>query len=292
MMKTGEVSKLTGIERRTLQRYEEWGLISPERNNAGYMLFSGEDLTTLFLVKLFKDLGYTTKDIRMVFAEPDFDVRKSLDCRISELEAQLRKAKERLLLAKEIRRLIGNGSSPNTGEAIHILFRHPEYAWVLTDEESWEGKELADYFKWAESANSRIADASPSELDERLDQILEESKGFGPFAHIINQMFITLFDLEARGIPANSEEANAAVATAYSSIEDANDDDPFVAFYMLGKFYKTGGMTPPSVIARLDEQSLEQLQAAEAYIGAAMSSFVETLELTDDRRKEIEELEH
>ena len=61
MIKTGEVSKLTGIEKRTLQRYVEWGLISPERSEAGYMLFSEDDLTTLFLIKLFKDLGYTTK---------------------------------------------------------------------------------------------------------------------------------------------------------------------------------------------------------------------------------------
>ena len=34
MIKTGEVSKLTGIKKRTLQRYVEWGLISPERSEA------------------------------------------------------------------------------------------------------------------------------------------------------------------------------------------------------------------------------------------------------------------
>lgn len=63
MMTTGEVSKLTGIGKRTLQRYDEWGLISPERSEAGYMLFSEGDLTNVFLVKLFRDLGYTRNQI-------------------------------------------------------------------------------------------------------------------------------------------------------------------------------------------------------------------------------------
>ena len=75
MIKTGEVSKLTGIGKRTLQRYVEWGLISPERSEAGYMLFSEDDLTTLFLIKLLKDLGYTTKEVREALAAPGFDVR-------------------------------------------------------------------------------------------------------------------------------------------------------------------------------------------------------------------------
>lgn len=178
------------------------------------------------------------------------------------------------------------------GRRVRALFRHPEYAWVLADEESQDGKELADYFKWMEGANSRMANASLSELDEKLDQILEESKEFGPFAHIVNQMLVTLFDLETQGISANSEEANAAVAAAYSAIENANEDDPFIAFYMLGKFYQAGRLTPPNVMARLDEQSLQQLQAAEAYTGEALRSFVETLDLTKERRKKIEELDY
>lgn len=292
MMKTGEVSKLTGIKQRTLQRYVEWGLISPERSEAGYMLFSENDLTTLFLVKLFKDLGYTTKEVREAFAAPGFDVRESLDCRISELEMQLRKGKERLLLAKEVRKLIGNGSGPNAGEAMHALLRHPEYAWILADEGDEEERELIDYFKWAETANSRIADACVSELDERMAQIIEESKEFGPFANIAGQMLIALFDLEARGIPARSEEANAVVAAAYAATENANEDDPYVAFYILGKFYKEGGMTPPSMLTRMDERSLERLHVAEAYIAEALTGFIETLELTEERRKEIEKLEN
>lgn len=292
MIKTGEVSKLTGIEKRTLQRYVEWGLISPERSVAGYMLFSEDDLTTLFLIKLFKDLGYTTKEVREALAAPGFDARESLDCRISELETQLRKGRERLFLAKEVRKLIGNGSGPNTGEAMHALLRHPEYAWILADEGDEGERELVNYFKWAESANSRMADAGMSELDERMAQIIEESKEFGPFAYIVNQMLIALLDLEARGIPARSEEANAAVAAAYSAAENANEDDPYVTFYILGKFYKEGGMTPPSMLARMDERSLERLHVAETYIAEAMSGFIETLELTEERRKEIEELEN
>lgn len=292
MMTTGEVSKLTGIGKRTLQRYDKWGLISPERSEAGYMLFSEDDLAGLFLVKLFKDLGYTTNEIKAAFARPDFDARESLDCRIAELEAQLRRDKEQLLFAQEMRRLLENENGPNTGEAICALLRHPEYAWVLNDEDSEEGKELSAYFKWAEKANSRISNASPSELDTSFKQLIDESEAFGPSTRAITQMFISLFDLEAQGVPASSEETRNVVADAYSTLENSVKDDPYVMFYLLGKYYQIGGMTPPSVMAQLDEKSMEQLSVAESYIGEAISSFVETLELTEERSKEIEELEN
>ena len=51
-------------------------------------------------------------------------------------------------------------------------------------------------------------------------------------------------------------------------------------------------MTPPSMLARMDKRSLERLHVAETYIAEAMSGFIETLELTEERRKEIEELEN
>lgn len=291
MMTTGKVSKLTGIGKKSLQRYNDWGLISPKRSEAGYMLFTEDDLVKLFLVKLFKDLGYKVKDIKAAFDRPDFDVRESLDCRITELEVQLRKDKEKLLFAKEMRKLIENEGGPNTGEAICALLRHPEYAWVLTDEDGEEGEGLAAYFKWAERANKRINEARPSELDECLNQLVEESEEFGPPTRFMTQMLISLFELEECGVSANSEEARAVVADAYYGMEDYVEGDLYVSFYMLGKYYKVGGMTPPSVMAQLDEKSMEQLTDAESFIGEAISSFVDTLELTEERRKEIEDLE-
>lgn len=291
MMTTGEVSKLTGIGKRTLQRYDEWGLISPERSEAGYMLFSEDDLTNVFLVKLFRDLGYTRNQIRASLEKPDFDVRESLDSRICELEAQLRKNKEQLLFAREMRRLLDSEDGPNTGEAICALLRHPEYAWVLNDEDGGEENVLSAYFKWAEEATGRVSSASPSELDSRIEQLIDESEAFGPSTRATIRMFMSLFDLEARGISASSEEARAVVAAAYCELENSVNEDPYAMFYMLGKYYQIGGMTPPSVMAQLDEKSMDQLAIAESYIGEALSSFVKTLEITEERRKEIEELE-
>ena len=292
MKRTGEVSKLTGIGKRTLQRYDEWGLISPKRSESGYMLFSEDDLIALFLVKLFKDLGYTTNDIRTAFSKPDFDVRESLDCRIAELEMQLRKAREQLFFAKEMRKLIENENGPSTEEAICALLRHSEYAWILMDDENEEGKELVAYLKWAETAYGRITCADPLELDGHFKQIIDEANEFGPFTHIIIQMFVSLVNLEARCVPADSEEAYSVVAAAYEAVEDAIDDDPYVSFYLLEKLYETGGSVPPRVVARLDEQSMEQMVTIESYVGEALRCFIEKLGPTEKRRREIEEFEN
>lgn len=291
MMKTGEVSELTGISKKTLQRYENCGLISPQKTEKGYMLFSEEDLFTLLLVKLFKDLGYKTAEIKAAISEPDFDVRRSLDARISELEIRLRKDKERLLFAREMKKLLENEDGPNTGEAMCALLRHPEYAWVFTSDEGKETKEAAAYFKWLETNNERISNANPDELDATLNQIIDEAKEFGPAAQIWNRLVIGLLSLQTQGISASSREAETLVAESYKEMEASYEDDQYGSFYLLGKLYGNGGLTPPSVMARLDDQSMKEIEAAESYIGEAIKRFVEKMELTEDRRKEIESLE-
>ena len=58
MRSIGEVSKLTGLTKRTLQWYDEQGFVVPARTDSGYRSHSDDDLITLFLIQLFKQLGY------------------------------------------------------------------------------------------------------------------------------------------------------------------------------------------------------------------------------------------
>ncbi|MCM1184287.1 MAG: MerR family transcriptional regulator [Roseburia sp.] len=74
-MKTvSQVAKLTGISIRTLQYYDEIGLLKPsELTSSGYRLYDDEALHTLQQILFLKELGFQLKEIREILEKPDFD---------------------------------------------------------------------------------------------------------------------------------------------------------------------------------------------------------------------------
>jgi len=75
----GEVSKLAHVSVRTLHHYDEVGLLCPsERSEAGYRLYTDDDLARLQQVLFYKELGFGLEEIRELMADPAFDRREAL----------------------------------------------------------------------------------------------------------------------------------------------------------------------------------------------------------------------
>ena len=74
-MKTiSQVAKLTGISARTLQYYDEIGLLKPsETTDSGYRLYNDDALQELQQILFFKELGFQLKEIKEILQRPDFD---------------------------------------------------------------------------------------------------------------------------------------------------------------------------------------------------------------------------
>lgn len=74
-MKTvSQVTNLTGISARTLQYYDEIGLLKPsELTHASYRLYDDEALQKLQQILFFKELGFKLKEISEFISQPDFD---------------------------------------------------------------------------------------------------------------------------------------------------------------------------------------------------------------------------
>lgn len=90
MRTISQVAELTGISIRTLQYYDEIGLLKPsELTQSGYRLYDDEALQKLQQILFFRELGFKLKDIREILEKPDFD-------RI----AAFKKQKELLLLKR------------------------------------------------------------------------------------------------------------------------------------------------------------------------------------------------
>lgn len=67
MKSVNEVSKLSGVSRRTLQYYDEIGLLPPSAvKESGYRQYDDESLTRLWMILFYKEIGMSLDDIRLL----------------------------------------------------------------------------------------------------------------------------------------------------------------------------------------------------------------------------------
>ena len=82
MRTVSQVAALTGVTVRTLHHYDELGLLRPsERSEAGYRLYSYDDLTRLQEILIWRALGFSLGEIRSLLDDAGYD-------RLSALERQ------------------------------------------------------------------------------------------------------------------------------------------------------------------------------------------------------------
>ncbi|MBM6619249.1 MerR family transcriptional regulator [Bacillus suaedaesalsae] len=75
-----EVANLVGISVRTLHHYDDIGLLSPDQTSeAGYRLYSNENLEMLQQILFFKELGFPLKKIKEIITDPTFNKREALE---------------------------------------------------------------------------------------------------------------------------------------------------------------------------------------------------------------------
>lgn len=74
MMTVKQAAALTGVSVRTLQFYDEIGLLKPaEVTQAGYRLYDDSTLETLQQILFFKELDFTLKEVKTIMENPRFD---------------------------------------------------------------------------------------------------------------------------------------------------------------------------------------------------------------------------
>ena len=84
MMTVNDVSKLTGVSVRTLQYYDQIGLLKPTGyTEAGYRLYNDTALETLQQILLFRELEFPLKDIKTIMTASNYDRHKALEQQIT-----------------------------------------------------------------------------------------------------------------------------------------------------------------------------------------------------------------
>lgn len=79
VMSISQAANLSGVSVRTLQYYDQIGLLKPAAvSESGYRLYTQANLQKLQQILFFRELKFPLKDIIKILNQPDFDYQKAL----------------------------------------------------------------------------------------------------------------------------------------------------------------------------------------------------------------------
>ena len=104
-MKTvNQIAKQTGVSVRTLHHYDAIGLLKPtEITEAGYRLYDADALERLYLIIVYRELGFSLKKIGEILDSPDFDRNRALEEQIALLEQKREQLQNRITFARGLK---------------------------------------------------------------------------------------------------------------------------------------------------------------------------------------------
>ena len=104
MKSVKQIATQTGVSVRTLHHYDAIGLLKPTRvTEAGYRYYDEAALERLYLILLFRELGFPLKEIAGILDAPDFDRNRVLEQQILLLENQRERLSYLSTLARGIK---------------------------------------------------------------------------------------------------------------------------------------------------------------------------------------------
>jgi DNA-binding transcriptional MerR regulator len=123
LLKVGELAKRTGLTVRTLHHYDEIGLLAPSgRSEAGYRLYSREDVQRLHSIQALRQLGLPLQDITQMLAgttgaDPSLVIAQQLMA----LDQQIAQATELRGRLQLLRDSMADGGQPDMASWLETL---------------------------------------------------------------------------------------------------------------------------------------------------------------------------
>lgn len=94
MKGTNEISKMVGVSKRTLQYYDDEGIINVSRSENNYRLYDQKTLEQLWEIMIYKEMGLKLKEIKQILLMSEDEKKEYLGLRIKELEKRISVLKE------------------------------------------------------------------------------------------------------------------------------------------------------------------------------------------------------
>jgi DNA-binding transcriptional MerR regulator len=217
-MTVGEVAKLANVSVRALHHYDDTGLLTPsQRSDAGYRLYTDEDLDRLRQILYFRELGLGLDAIEDLLSSPGAEHREVL-------------AVQRELLAEKVAR------TQAMIEAIDRELAGTERGVRMTKEEMFEVLGEDDPSQWEDEARERWGESDAyKESQRRASRYTKKDwakiKAEGD---AINAALVAAFEA---GFGPDSDEAQCAIDRHFRQINDRFYPCPLQMYRSLGQMY-------------------------------------------------------
>ena len=208
-MKVKEVSKLTGVSIRTLHHYDAIELLTPDDSTeAGYRLYSDENLATLQQILFFRELGFTLKKIKELLDSPSFDRQEVFEMQRSMLIDKRKKLDVMI-------------------EIIEKTIQHGKGEYSMTNEEKFKGFDFSE--------NPYEQEAREHWGDKAVDDANKKAAQFSPeYGKEMNRIYFKL--AEMRHVDPESKEAQTGISEWYDLLNKMGNYS-LEAFAGLGQMY-------------------------------------------------------
>ena len=210
-MRINEVAKLTGVSARTLQYYDEIGLLIPEKLNNGYRDYSDENLDKLQKILFYRFLKFKLNDIRELL-EGDFDNLKILE---QQRELILREKEKFEVILHNIEKTIRNYKGEQT----------------MTIEEKFNGFKKEDLNKYENQAVEKYGKDTIEESKKRQsgrEEIVTEE---------FNEVFRSMAKFKDENVDVAEKEVQSKVEDLYNNMNEYAFDCSIEVFSYIGKGY-------------------------------------------------------
>ena len=210
-MRINEVVKLTGVSARTLQYYDEIGLLIPQKLDNGYRDYTEENLEKLQKILFYRFLKFKLNDIKELL-EGDFDNLKILE---QQRELILREKEKFEVILHNIEKTISNYKGEQT----------------MSIEEKFNGFKKEDLNKYenqaVENYGKDTIEESKKRQSGREEKVTEE----------FNEVFRSMAKFKDENVDVAEKEVQSKVEDLYNNMNEYAFDCSIEVFSYIGKGY-------------------------------------------------------
>jgi len=210
-MRINEVAKLTGVSARTLQYYDEIGLLIPEKLNNGYRDYSDENLDRLQKILFYRFLKFKLNDIKELL-DADDDNLKILE---QQRELILKEKEKFEIILHNIEKTIKTYKGEQT----------------MTIEEKFSGFKKEDLNKYENQAVEKYGKETIDESKRRQTGREEH------VAEKFNNVFRSMAKFKNEDIAIEEKEVQSKVDDLYNHMNEYAFDCSVEVFSYIGKGY-------------------------------------------------------
>ena len=139
MKRTNEVSKLVGVSRRTLQYYDDEGVLWVERSKNNHRLYDQKALERIWQIMIFKEMGFELKEIKQLLLVSDKKQKEYFRLRTETVNSQIGKLKVQIEFISMVLKH-GMPQTPEEGDGITYVSSIAKWRKKMKSEDGREEK--------------------------------------------------------------------------------------------------------------------------------------------------------